>query len=167
MKDDEYLFHQTPKELAKDLMQFIPIQPTDILLEPFKGEGAFFENFPASNPKLFAEIEEGIDFRDIKQPYDWVISNPPFKLDIGGSRVNKFWFLLEYYMERANKGIAFLGNDYCLSTITPKRQAIIKERNWGITQVVVCSIKKWRGRYFFIILEKNKPSVFQHLIKNY
>lgn len=167
MKDETYIFHQTPKELAKDLMQFIPIQPTDVLLEPFKGEGAFFENFPTSNPKLFSEIEEEIDFRDITEPYDWVITNPPFRLETGQGRVNSFWFLIDYYTQRANKGIAFLANDSCFSTLTPRRQAILKERGWGITNIVVCSVKKWRGRYFFIILEKNKPSVFQHLLDNY
>jgi hypothetical protein len=33
--------------------------------------------------------------------------------------------------------------------------------------VVVCSIKKWRGRYFFIILQKQPNNFYNHLVSNY
>lgn len=166
MDRETYLFHQTPKDLAKDLVLQVPLSPTDILAEPFKGEGAFYDSFPAENPKVWAEKEEGKDYTSMEGPYDWVITNPPFRLDTGGKRVNSFWFLLDYYTQRARKGIAFLGNDSCFCTLTPKRMQVLEERGWGITKVVVCSVKKWRGRYFFLILER-KPSVFAALPANY
>jgi hypothetical protein len=157
MDKNTYFFHQTTAECAKDLLQHIPLQPTDILLEPFKGEGAFYNSFPVENPKLWAELEQGIDYTSITDFYDWVITNPPFKLETTAKRVNSFWYLMDYYSQRARKGIAFLANDKCFSTLTPKRVKLLEDRGWGITKIVVCSIKKWRGRYFFIILEK-KPS---------
>jgi hypothetical protein len=150
-----YLFHQTPEELAKALIAKLPIQPTDWLYEPFKGEGAFFNNFPQANPKDWSEIKFGRDYKDYQLPYDWVITNPPFRLENpDGKRKNAFWQLLDYYSQKAEKGIAFLGNDVCLSTLTPKRMALLRQRGWNITKVVVCGIKKWRGRYFFVVFEK-------------
>jgi hypothetical protein len=73
---------------------------------------------------------------------------------------------LDYYTQKAKKGIAFLGNDACFGTLTPKRQQILKERGWGITKIIVCSVKKWRGRYFFLILERKK-GFMDFLLPNY
>lgn len=166
MDKETYLFHQTPAECAKDLLAFISLQPNDKVIEPFKGEGAFYNNFPNYVHKEWAELEQGRDYKDISGEYDWVITNPPFRLQTGNKRVNSFWFLLDYFSTRAKKGIAFLGNDTCFSTLTPKRMALLKQRGWSITKIIVCSIKKWRGRYFFIILEK-KDGFFHYLSTNY
>jgi hypothetical protein len=166
-KDDTYYFHQTPVELAKDLMQFIPLTETDRLLEPFRGEGAFYNHFPANNPKDWCEITDGRNYIDYNGEYDWVISNPPFKLDGETGRVNAFWKLLDFYTDKATKGVAFLGNDTCFGTLTPKRIAHLEAKGWSIQKVVVCSVKKWRGRYFFIIVEKKPVSFYTCLNKNY
>jgi hypothetical protein len=166
MDNTNYIFHQTPKDCARDLITYVPLEVGDIVLEPFKGEGAFYDCFPSYVIKLWAEKEKGIDYRDISNNYDWVITNPPFRLETDGKRVNAFWFILDYYSTRAKKGIAFLGNDACFGTLTPRRMKILEERGWGITKVVISSIKKWRGRYFFIILEK-KEGFIKYLSNNY
>lgn len=167
MNEETYLFHQTPKECAKDLVAFVPLVPGDKVIEPFKGEGAFYDSLPQFVEKDWAEIRDGRHYEDLEGEYDWVITNPPFRLETGTKRVNSFWFLLDYYTQRAKKGIAFLGNDSCFCTLTPKRQKILEQRGWSMTKVVVCSIKKWRGRYFFFILEKDKPSFMNYLLTNY
>jgi hypothetical protein len=167
MDKDTYEFHQTPKELAKDLMAFVPLVAGDRVIEPFRGEGAFYDAFPTFVNKDWAELEQGRDYRELTAEYDWVITNPPFRLDKDGKRVNSFWFLLDYYTQKAKKGIAFLGNDACFSTLTPRRQAILKERGWKMTKVVVCSIKKWRGRYFFFIIQKEGTAFMDYLPINY
>lgn len=166
MDKTTYLLHQTPEDCAKDLIAFCPLQSGDKVIEPFKGEGAFYNNFPTNIIKDWAELEQNKDYTELND-YDWVITNPPFRLDTGSKRVNSFWFLLDYYSARAKKGIAFLGNDRCFSTLTPNRMKLIEERGWKITKIVVCSIKKWRGRYFFIILQKEGDNIMKHLIKNY
>jgi hypothetical protein len=158
-EEETYYFHQTPVELAKQLIPTIPLLPTDRLYEPFKGEGAFFDHFPAENPKDWSEIKLGRDYKDYTGEYDWVLTNPPFRLDGENGRVNAFWYLLDYYTDRAKKGVAFLAMDSCLGTLTPKRLAALAAKGWGVQKLVVCSVKKWRGRYFWIILEK-KPSPF-------
>jgi hypothetical protein len=168
MTDNTYLFHQTPKELARDLIPFVPLVEGDRVIEPFKGEGAFYDSLPVFVQKDWAEIQQGRDYQSLTADYDWVITNPPFRLpNSKGKLANSFWMLLDYYTTRAKKGIAFLGNDYCFSTLTPPRQAKLKERGWKITKVVVCAVKKWRGRYFFFILQKEGSGFMDYLPSNY
>lgn len=167
MSDIEtYLFHQTPEKLAKDLMQFIPFSQGDRVLEPFKGEGAFYNNIPDICIKDWCEIREGRDYKDYNcddNRVDWVISNPPFRLN----NKNAFWFLLEYYASRVKKGVCFLGNDYCFSTLTPARLDELDKKGFHIIRIVVCNVKKWRGRYFFFILrKKDGSSVYQDFYKS-
>jgi hypothetical protein len=165
-EEETYFFHQTPPEAAKDLLAKIAFDPTDTLYEPFRGEGSFYDNFPEGNPKEWSEIKEERDYKDFTGSYDWVITNPPFRLEQEGKRVNSFYYLLDFFSQRARKGIAFLANDLCFSALTPKRMATISARGFNITKIVVCNIKKWRGRYFFVVLEK-KPGFFNYLQNSY
>lgn len=166
-KNDVYYFHQTPVQLAIDLIASLDLNEADKLYEPFKGEGAFYNAFPASNAKDWSEITEGRDYTAYEGEYDWVITNPPFRLETGSKRVNSFWYLIDYFTKRANKGVAFLANDRCFSALTPKRIESLNQRGWYIAKMVVCSVKKWRGRYYFFVLEK-KPSPFTtFLLTNY
>ena len=48
-KTEVYYFHQTPNELTKLLIPLVPLQDEDRVLEPFKGEGAFFKEFPSNS----------------------------------------------------------------------------------------------------------------------
>jgi hypothetical protein len=136
------------------------------VLEPFKGEGAFYNAFPETVVKEWAELEQGRDYRDVSGAYDWVITNPPYQLEENAKRVNSFWFLIDYYTQRARKGVAFLANDRCFSTLTPIRMEVLKQRGWGVSGITVCNVKKWRGRYFFVIIEK-KDSIVKHLSGNW
>jgi DNA modification methylase len=167
MNRETYLFHQTPEELCKELIKECPLVSGDTVLEPFKGEGNFYNNFPANVVKSWAELEQGRDYKDVQGNYDWVITNPPFRLETGTKRVNSFWFLLDYYSTRTNKGIAFLGNDSCFCTLTPRRITLLQERGWYIQKIVVCAVKKWRGRYFFFILQKIPNDLYKTLLTNY
>jgi type I restriction-modification system DNA methylase subunit len=166
IKDDTYLFHQTPVELCKKLIELVPLEKGDRVLEPFRGEGGFYDNLPDFIEKDWAEITDGRDYKDHDKPYDWVITNPPFHMDEeqSGKRVNTFFKLLKYYTQRAEKGIAFLGNDYCFGTLTPPRLKELNESGWYIHNIVCSSIKKWRGRYFFIIFQK-KPCDFYKYVE--
>jgi hypothetical protein len=156
-KDETYFFHQTPPELAKELIKTLPLVEGDVLLEAFKGEGSFFNNFPTNTHNVYCEIEEGLCYTSFKTAVDWVITNPPFRLETGvvGKRENAFYKLVEYFAPRVRKGIAFLANDYCFSTLTPKRMKFLNE-TYGlyVNGYVVCNVKKWRGRYFFITFTK-------------
>lgn len=167
MTDDTYHFHQTPVALAQALIPLVPLEPHDTLYEPFKGEGSFYDHFPEGHPKDWSEITQGRDYKDYSGEYDWVISNPPFRLETDKGRVNSIWLLIDYYTQRAKKGIAFLVNDYGLSTLTPIRLAVLKERGWALEGITICNVKKWRGRYFFLVFRKGAKPCMSGLIGSY
>lgn len=162
-----YLFHQTPPELAKKLMTLIPLEEGDVVCEPFRGEGAFFNAIPDGHPRVWAEIQMGKDYKEIAEEYDWVITNPPFQLEESNKRINGFWMTLDYFTQRAKKGVAFLFNKKCLEALTPRRLQILEQRGWSVQKIVVCSVKKWAGRYYFLVLTKNSPTSFLYLRENY
>ena len=164
-KDETYYFHQTPEELCKKLIEMVPLISGDRVLEPFKGEGNFYNNLPDFVEKDWCEITDGRDYKDYGKPFDWVLTNPPFHMDEvqTGKRVNTFFKLLKYYTERAEKGIAFLGNDNCFSALTPKRLRELNESGWFIHSITCCAVKKWRGRYFFIILKKEPCDFYTYV----
>ena len=168
-KDETYYFHQTPNDLAKELIKKVPLVEGDKVVDTFKGEGAFYNNFPDYVEKGWSEIVEGIDYKDYEGEIDWVITNVPFRLEDEkkGKRVNSFYPLLDYYSTRVNKGIAFLGNDYCFSTLTPIRMKKLNELGWYLQGYTICNVKKWRGRYFFMIFTKEKNDGINYLLGSY
>lgn len=168
MKDEVYYFHQTPRELCEKLIKLIPLVEGDKVYEPFKGEGNFYNSFPDFVEKDWSEIEEDRDFYEYDKPYEWVITNPPFRLENKtGIRENSFYKILKYFCSKANKGVALLGNDYCLSTLTPIRMREINKLGFYLNKIIVCNIKKWRGRYFFIIFSKEKTDFYNYIEGSY
>jgi len=168
IKNETYYFHQTPNDLAKELINKVPLVDGDKVVDTFRGEGSFYNNYPAYVEKGWCEIVEGIDYKDYQGEIDWIITNPPFRLeDKKGKRVNSFYPLLEYYSTRVKKGIAFLGNDYCFSTLTPLRMKKLNELGWYLQGYTICNVKKWRGRYFFMIFTKQKNNNINFLLNSY
>lgn len=179
MKDDTYYFHQTPPELCVELVKHINLTNDDIIFEPFAGEGAFVRAFPNQNNVITTEIEENRDFKSInldETKVDWVITNPPFRLNEAPrqegeagpapKRINAFYEICEYFAGKTTKGFALLGNDVCLGTFTPKRlKYLYDEKHIHIHKIVVCNIKKWRGRYYFIIFKNGPTNNFYDFIE--
>jgi len=179
VKDEKYYFHQTPPTLAKKLIAKLDLVAGDTVLEPFRGEGAFYNELPDFVIKEWTEIEDGRDYAAGVPPphdgvegaeplYDWVISNPPFRLVMADNkRVNSFWKILLHYTTKTRKGIAFLGNDYCLSTLTTTRMKILNDFGWYLHGIEICSVKRWRGRYFFLTFRKTENKHIGYIEGNF
>lgn len=163
MKDNQYYFHQTPDELAKKLIEKVNILENDSILEPFKGEGAFYNNFPINSKKFYCEIEENIDYKNWNTIVDWIITNPPFKID----NKNVFYDLIIHFLPYFRKGLCFLGSDICFQSLTPKRIKNLNDLGYYINKIYVSSVKKWRGRYYFIIITRNNNNVLESIDGNY
>ena len=155
-------FHYTPKELAKQLIASVDIQPTDRLLEPFAGNGSFYDQFPSENPKDWCEIDRGRDFFTYDKPCDVIITNPPF-FTMDGNRTPMVFPCLHRCLELAEKKVCFLLATRCLIAFTPKRLECIAQKGWGITSIKVVNIKEWVGRYYFITFEKGKDGFISFL----
>lgn len=66
----------TPLDLAKEIIDHFPLSGK--VLDPSKGAGAFYNQFPNTCEKSWAEISEGIDFFSLNDKVDWIITNPPW-----------------------------------------------------------------------------------------
>lgn len=74
MKESDIVY--TPEWLAKGTINFL--NPLGIVLDPCKGEGVYYNNFPGE--KDWCEIRQGKDFFEYQQKVDWIISNPPYSI---------------------------------------------------------------------------------------
>ena len=167
VKDDIYKFHQTPYKLAKDLIADIDFTDVKNIYEPFAGEGAFYNQFPEGIPKFKSEIEDGEDFKDFDidaNQIDTIITNPPFKLD----NKNCFFQLIMYFFNyNSIQNVYFLCNDACFGTLTPSRRKVMEEEGIFINEITTCAVKKWRGRYYFVLFSRKKNDNFKYLLENY
>ena len=161
MKDDKYYLNQTPPELCLRLIEYVPIDREDTAWEPFSGEKSFYNAIRKKTQKVtWSELEDGIDYKDIEGQFDWVVSNPPF------NGTGSFAKLLLELADRVNKGIAFLGNQYCFTSLTPKRLKKLEDKGLYLSRIVVCNIKKWYGKYYFIVFTR-EDSVINYLEGSY
>ena len=63
----------TPDATAKMLIEYF--KPTGRILDPCRGNGAFWKQMPGAE---WCEIAQGKDFLNWSKPMDWIISNPPY-----------------------------------------------------------------------------------------
>lgn len=168
MKEHLYYFHQTPVELAKDICSNVLWNTDDVVLEPFAGEDAFYDNIPEELTKYRCEIEdEGGCYKDFDyegKGVNTIISNPPFRID----GKNVFFDLVIFFAKiRTIKKIIFLCNDICFGSLTPKRMMKINEEGMFINKLDTCAVKKWRGRYRIITFERSYNDCFDYYLDDY
>lgn len=141
----------TPNDLAKFLISQVSIKKDETLCDPFKGKGAFFNNFPAANSKDWYEITEGKDFFSNNKTYDWIISNPPF------SDTSK---ILEYTCLYSKIGFAYLLPSYQISYVRLKK---IESYGFYLNKIVYFrNPKKWNIGFqmaFFIFTKERSLSI--------
>ena len=65
----------TPEYLAVEIINHFA--PTGVILDPSRGTGAFYDNFPGDN-NVWCELGEGKDFLTYTDKVDWIITNPPW-----------------------------------------------------------------------------------------
>ena len=68
--------YYTPLEVALECIAMTPLE--GVILDPWRGQGVFYNNYDPLLVKCWAEISEGRDFMDWETPVDWICSNPPY-----------------------------------------------------------------------------------------
>jgi hypothetical protein len=166
-KNKDYFFHQTPCKLAKDLISQIDFTNIKNVYEPFAGEGAFYKNFPEGIPKFKSEIEDGEDFKDFEieaNEIHTIITNPPFQLN----GKNAFFQLIMYFFNyKCVENVYFLCNDVCFGSLTPSRRKLMEDEGIFINEITTCAVKRWRGRYYFVLFSRKHNDNFRYLLQNY
>lgn len=158
-KDKDIVF--TKPEMALYLLSTIHFEPTDVVMEPCKGKGAFYDNFPNNVQKEYCEINEGIDYLQYNGSVDITISNPPFvprKL---------FWAFHQKAMATTKREIYWLINLLSINVFTPKRLNEMKEKGWFINGFHIVQDKRWFGRYAFIKISRNDNQVVHWMDKTF
>ncbi len=101
----------TPIECAKTIINLFPLKGK--VLDPFKGKGAFYDNFPDDVIKEWCEIDEGKDFFEYHKKVDWIISNPPYSI---------FDDVLEHSFNLANNVVYLVPLSKVFTSLTRIRQ---------------------------------------------
>ena len=65
----------TPRHIAEAIVRHF--EPSGAMLDPCRGDGAFFDLMPGA---AWCEVREGRDFFDCGLRVDWIVSNPPFSI---------------------------------------------------------------------------------------
>ena len=68
----------TPVAISKQIIDKFNLY--GIVLDPFKGEGSFYNQYPNNIKKDWCEIKENKDFFEYNKKVDWIISNPPYSI---------------------------------------------------------------------------------------
>ena len=116
-------------------------------LDPSRGEGSFFNQFPPSVEKDYCEITEGKDFFEYQKYNDVIIGNPPFSV----------W---DKWLEKTIS-LKPLVINYVIGcmNLTPRRIEMFNDAGYGITKFHIVTVKKWFGQIFLIQLEKDKENI--------
>lgn len=120
----------TPEWLAKDIIEHF--NPSGIILDPSRGEGSFYDNFPGENND-WCELGEGKDFLTYNKKVDWIITNPP-------------WSKMQQFLEH---GMKVADNIVYLTTInhytTKRRIRDMRKYNFAIVEIycVPTPTKPW------------------------
>tara|TARA_R110000751_G_scaffold252774_1_gene352411 strand:- start:1 stop:543 length:543 start_codon:yes stop_codon:yes gene_type:complete len=138
----------TKPSMAKYLIDGIEFIPGEKVIEPCKGDGAFYDNLPDNVETDWCEINDGKDFLQYDKKFDVCISNPPFiprKL---------FWAFNEKAMELCTRKIYWLINLHTFNVFTPKRLDEMKEKGWFIQKLHIVADTRWFGRYALVEIGK-------------
>jgi hypothetical protein len=137
---------QTPYSLACRIINLLDWDVDEVVLEPAKGDGAFYHNLPGYVKKHWCEINEGRDFFEWNWPVDTVITNPPFRDFAGGN--NLVIPFLEKSFSVARKRVVFLVNHHAMNACKPNRLHRYESQGWVLSTLGIFSVRKWWGLYY-------------------
>jgi len=149
--------HFTPETAVIDLLKLIPFESGDVALDPSAGVNkVWFNNFPCQ--KEYCEIEEGTNFFEYAGKCDWIVGNPPF---------TDFVRYLMHSPNIARKGFAYLIGHSRINQVTPRRLSILENQGFHLSKLHVLTIKKWFGRYYFLVFSRSKNEGIGYYTENY
>lgn len=157
-KSDKKMDHTTSEEMVKDLLSYLNILESDVVMDAGSGKNKVWYNNVKSNNKLEMEIDDGKDYLQFNGEVDWTIGNPPYHIS---------WDFHYKALQTSRKGIAWLVNLNNLnSLLSSKRLNIAKSYGFYLTKMIVVEDRRWFGRYFFLVFTKNGNPIIEWIDKN-
>jgi hypothetical protein len=139
----------TPRALARLCISLVPVVAGQEWCDPFRGGGAFFDQFPLTIVRSWAEIKEGRDFFASNVAADWLVSNPPY------SRVDE---VLDHSARLARVGFAYL---LAAHALTPARIERMERAGFGLERVLLTKVFRWYGMSAFVVFRRGAASVIE------
>lgn len=149
----------TKDDMGKYLLTLIDFNNGDVVMEPCRGKGSFYNNFPSYTDNRWCEISDGIDYLGQNQIVDFTISNPPF------APRKLFWDFHLHAMKTTRKEIWWLINMGSLNVFTPNRIEIMDNYNWFIQKFHIVTDKRWFGRYVFVQFTREQNDLLTYTKK--
>jgi len=137
----------TPLNIALKLIEMTELKDDDLVLDPSKGLGVFYDNINVIN-KNWCEITDGVDFFEYDKPVNVIIGNPPFSLW-------KKW--LDKSIELNPNKIAYIIG--CIN-LTKGRIKLMEKHNYFITKCCITKVNNWFGNTLLVVFEKNGKPLF-------
>ncbi|MFD0859256.1 helix-turn-helix transcriptional regulator [Roseovarius aquimarinus] len=114
----------TPRNLAVHIVKAFADEIGGAVLEPARGDRAFYDALPAHVTKHWCEISEGRDFFDFTTPVDWIITNPPW---------SRFRDFLEHSLRVADN-VLFLAPVNHFGT--KRRVSLVRDAGFGLKRTL-------------------------------
>ena len=129
----------TPEKIVN--IMCLDIDPTETILDPCRGQGAFYEYFK-NERKYYCEITEQKDFFDYKEHIDCIYGNPPYS-------ILTQW--LKHSFTIANKKVKYIIGMYSL---TPARISMAEDHGFYLTDIILTQVPSWFQRSYIVTFEK-------------
>ena len=136
----------TPKEVAEKHISLISLAGADVWLDPFRGKGIYYDNFPTES-KDWCEITDGKDFFSFEGKVEVICSNPPYSL------LDK---VFEKSIELQPRVISYL---LLHGAMTPRRIEMFNKAGYGLTSIYITKVYNWYGMTEAYTFEKDKPNM--------
>ena len=135
----------TPLGLAKLHIDSIKANKNEIWFDPFRNNGAYYNQFPTENKK-WTEILDGKDFFLFNEHIDILCSNPPYSI------IDK---VLDKCIELQPRVISFLIGFFNLTT---KRIEKMEKAGYIIKYFHLTKVYKWFGMSVIVNWEKSNDN---------
>lgn len=137
----------TPKSLVKiHLEAVIPhVRPDDLILEPARGRGAYYDYFELAFPTSrydWCEITDGKDFFEYQTRPDVIVTNPPFSI------LKQF---IQKMILLKPRVISLLLNAYAM---TPCRIQAFNDAGYYLVHYHLTRVNRWFGCSVIVVFSR-------------
>jgi hypothetical protein len=139
----------TPPQMVDLMLGMCDFKDGDVVLDPCRGKGAFYDKLPNNVIKEWCEIDDGVDFFKYNKRVDWIVGNPPYS-------IWDKW--LDHTMELTDKFVYVFGH----LNLRQRRIGRILEKGFAITDIIFTEVEWWFGSSFLVKFEKGKQPVVKY-----